>query len=85
MNPNLDLQAFYSHFQATSGQMTSLPGHFRHVGSHVVISCHVTATSCELQPCRSSNVPKTLLIGLLQPLPCDFRSNDVTSGSLPVT
>ena len=28
MYPKLDLQAFYSHFQVTSGQMTSLPGHF---------------------------------------------------------
>jgi len=25
------------------------------------------------------------VFGLLQPLPGDFRSNDVTSGSLPVT
>ena len=32
MNPNLDLQAFYSHFQGTSGQMTSLLGHFRSRG-----------------------------------------------------
>ena len=27
--PKLDLQALYSHFQLTSGQMMSLPGHFR--------------------------------------------------------
>ena len=27
--PKLDLQAFYSLVQVTSGQMTSLPGHFR--------------------------------------------------------
>ena len=84
MNPNLDFQGFYSHFQTTSGQMTSLLGHFRSRGSYVVISCHVTAT-CELQPCGSSNVPKTGLTGFLQSLPGDFRSNDVTSGSLPVT
>jgi len=56
-----------------------------HARSRDVISCHVTATSCELQPCRSSNVPKTRLIGLLQLLPGDFRSYDVHSGSLPVT
>ena len=31
--------ALYRHFQVTSGQMTSLPGHFR---SADVISCHVT-------------------------------------------
>ena len=53
--------------------------------SREVISCHVTATSCELQPCRTSNVPKTLLVGLLLPLPGDFWSNDVSSRSLPVT
>ena len=44
----------------------------------------MTATSCEYQPCRSSNVPKTSLEGLLQALPGDFRSDDVTSGYLPV-
>jgi len=27
--PKLDLYTFYSHFQVTCGQMTSLPGHFR--------------------------------------------------------
>jgi len=57
--------------------MTSLPGHFR---SREVISCDITATTCKLQPCRSSNVHRTWLIRLLQPLPGDFRSNDVTSG-----
>ena len=35
--------------------------------------------SCELQPCSSSNIPKTSLIALLQPLPGDFRCNDITS------
>jgi len=59
-----------------------LPGHFR---SHKVISSHVTASLCELQPCKKSNAPKTRVFGFLQPLPGDFRSNDVTSGSLPVT
>ena len=85
MNPKLHLEAFYSHFKVTSGQMTSLPvtsGHFR---SRDIISCHVTATSCELQPCRSSNVPKTSLIGLLQPVQGGFRLNEITSGSFPVT
>jgi len=53
-----------------------------HVGSRVVISCHVTATTRELQSLRSSNVPKTWLIRLLQPLPNDFRSNDATSGHM---
>jgi len=45
----------------------------------------VTASSCELQPCRNSNAQYTPVSGLLQPLPGVFRSNDVTSGSLPVT
>jgi len=78
--PKFDIHAFYSHLQVTSSQMTSLPGHFQ---SRDIISCYVTATSCEFQPCRSWNVPKTWLIHL-QLLPVDFRSNDVTSGTLPV-
>ena len=56
MYTKLELQAFYSHFQVTPGLKTSLPGHFRLCD---VISCHVIATSYELQPNRSSNVPKT--------------------------
>ena len=56
MYPKLDLEAFYGHFQVTSALMTSLPGHLR---SRHVISCHWTATSCELQPCKSSNAPET--------------------------
>jgi len=62
-------------FQVTSG----------HVRSRDVISCHVTATPCGLQPRRSSNIPKTWLTGLVQPLAGYFLSNDVTSGSLLVT
>jgi len=38
-----------------------------------VISCHVTASSCELQPCRKSNAQYTQVFGLLHPLPHDFR------------
>ena len=68
------LPAKWRHFQVTSGYMRSRD----------VNCCHVTA-SCEWQPCRGSNVPKTWLIGRLQPLPGDIRWNDVTSGSLPVT
>jgi len=74
-----------------TGFLQPLPGDFQsndvtsgHVGSHKLISCHVTTTSCEFQPWRSK-VPKTCLIGPLQPLPGDFRANDVTSRSLPVT
>ena len=55
---------------------------FSHVRSHHVISSHVTASCCELQLCRKSNSPKTRVSSLLQLLPVDFRSNDVTSGSL---
>jgi len=65
----------WRHFRVTSG----------HWKSRDVISFHVTASSCELQPCRKWNAPYTPAFGLLQPLPGDFRSNDVPSGSLPVT
>jgi len=65
--------------------MTSLPGHFLSSEVRDVIFCHVTASSCDIQPCRKWNVHYTPLFGLLQPLPGDFRSNDVTSASLPVT
>jgi len=58
---------------------------FCHLRSRNVISCHVTAFSCGLQPCRNWNVQYTPVFGLLQPLPDNFRSNDDTSGSLPVT
>jgi len=50
-----------------------------------VISCHMTSSSCELQPCRMLNVQYMPVCGPLQPLKGDFQSNDVTSGSLPVT
>jgi len=84
---------FYSHFLVTSTATSwwllvkwrlvrVISGHVR---SRDVIFRNMTATSCELQPCRSSNVPKTRLIGLLQPLPGDIRSNNVPSGLLPVT
>ena len=38
--------AFSSHFQVTSGRMTSLPGHLR---SRDVISCHMSPSPCELK------------------------------------
>jgi len=63
------------HLRVTSGDLRS----------RYVISCYVTASSCELQPCRESNAQYTPVFGVLQPLPGDFRSNDVTSGSLMVT
>ena len=43
--------AIYSHFQVTSAEMTSLSDHFRSPGLSDVISCHVTASSCELERC----------------------------------
>jgi len=75
--------AFYSHFQVTYCQMSSLPGHFWSPEVTWVISCHVTASSCELQPFRKSNAQYTRVYGLQQPLPGKFQSNEVTSGSLP--
>jgi len=76
--------AFYSHFQMTSCQMTSLPGHFR---SPAVAWRHFlwrAASSCELHPCRKWNIQYTPVFGLLQTVPGDFRWNVVTSGALPV-
>jgi len=126
------LSAIYRHFQVTSSQMTSLPGHFwsaevlwhhflscdwillrataffaifrpskttsrrlpvkwRHfrvTEGHLRsrdVSCHVTATSCKLQLCGCSIVPKTRVSGHLQKVTGDFHWNDATSGSLPFT
>jgi len=62
--------------------MTSLPGHFRSPEVTDVISCHVTASSCKLQPCRKSNTQYTPVFFLLQPLQGDFRWNDFTYESL---
>jgi len=51
-----------------------------------VISSDVTTTSsCEVQPCTKWNVQYTRVFDLLLPLSGDFRSNDVTYGSPPVT
>jgi len=68
--------------QPLSGDFWSNDVTSRHVNSRDVICSNLTTTSCELQDCSSSNLPKTWCTGLLQPLPGDFRSNDVTSGSL---
>jgi len=76
---------FYSHFLVTSVKWRHFRVTYDHLKTHDVISCHVTASSIELQPCRKRNVHYTPVFDLLQPLPGDFRSNDVTSGSLPVT
>jgi len=75
---------FYSQFQVTSGQMTSLPGHFR---SPEVTWRNFLSRDCLFlrdTACRKWNLQYTQVFGLLQPLSGDFRSNDV-HGSLPVT
>jgi len=68
------LPAKWRHVWVTSG----------HLRSHDV-SCLETASFCKLQPCRKWNVQYMPAFGPLQPLPGDFRSNDVTSGSLAVS
>jgi len=80
-----EFSAFYSHFQAPSSEMS----HFRvtsgHLSSRDVISCQVTASYCELQPCRKLNVQHTRFFGIVQPLqvPSGPMSHfRVTSGHL---
>jgi len=58
---------------------------FGNLSSRDVISCHVTAFSCELKACKKWNVEYTWDFGLLQPLHGDLRSNNVISGSPAVT
>jgi len=73
--------ACYSHFPVTSGKMTSLLGHFQ---SPEVTWCHLlplTASYCELQPCRKWNVQHTPVFGLLQPLSGDFGWNEWLPGN----
>jgi len=73
---------------ATSRRLPCKWRHFRVISGHVRsrdIFCRVTASSCELQLYRKWHVRYTWVFGLLQPLPGDFRSNDFTFGSLPVT
>jgi len=86
--PKPQISAFYSHFQWLLVKWCHFQVTFGRDRSHDAISCHVTATSCELQPCRSSNVHKTRVISILQPLqvtsgqmkslPAHFRSREVT-------
>jgi len=72
------LQPLPGDFQSNDG--TS--GYFRSPEVTDIISCCVTASYSEMVPCRMSNVQHTRVIGLLQPLPGDFRWNDVTFGHL---
>jgi len=77
-----EFAAFYTHFQVTSGQMTSLLDHFPlpEMTWH-----HFLPRDCpvlQATACKKWNVQCTQVFGFLQPLPGNFQSNDVTSGSL---
>jgi len=79
----LEFSAFYSHFQVTSDQMTSLLGQLR----TCEVMWHHFLSSDWLQRVTALwevNRTKDPVFNLLQ-LPGNFRSNDVTFGSLPVT
>ena len=78
------------------GALQPLPGDLRSndvtSGSLPVTRGHVTSIPVTRLPSPacynlvgSENVPYIAVFSPLQPLPCDFRSNDVTSGALPVT
>jgi len=79
-----EFSAFYSRFQVnfrwnvTSASLLVTGGH---VTSN---SCHMTDSSCNVQPCRKQNAHHTWVFGILQPYPVDFQWKVVTSGSLPV-
>jgi len=92
LQPCRKSNAQYMRFRSSTATSRWLPvkwRHFRitscHLRSREVMSSRMTASSCELQPCRKSKAQYMLGFGLLQPFPGDFRSNDATSGSLPVT
>jgi len=92
LQPCIKSNTVYASFRLSTATSRWLPIKWRHfrVTSHNlkscdVISCHVTASSCELQLCRKSYAQHTPVFGLLQALPGDFQSNDVTSGLLPAT
>jgi len=76
-----ELSAFCSHFQVTSGLMTSLRVTTAHLRSRDIIFCDVTASSCELQPCRKWNTAYNSF-RLSTATSRWLRSNDVTSGHL---
>ena len=82
----------YSSFQPTTATSRWLPVKWRYlrvtsgdIRSRHVISCQVTASYRELQPCKKWTVQYTRVFGLLQPLPGYFRYKDVTLRLLPVT
>jgi len=59
-----------------------------HLKSRDIISCHMTASSCRLQPCRKRNVQYSEFLAFyshfqvtsnqITPLPVHFRSPEVT-------
>ena len=53
-----EFSAFYSHFQVTSGESTSLRVTCGHVRSRDVISYHVTATSSSYSPVGTQTYTK---------------------------
>ena len=63
--------------------MTSLTGHFRPRGDMTSFSVTWLPPLASYSPVGAQTYPK--LTALLRPLIGDFRSNEVTSGSLPVT
>ena len=71
-----EFSASYSNFQVTSSEKMSFTFISGYVMSHDIISCDVTATSCELQSSRSSKLTITGVFGNLHSLPCNFLSRD---------
>jgi len=80
-----EFSAFYRHFQVLPVKWRHFFVTSGHLRSCDVVSCHVTASYCELQPFGNWYVQYTPVFGLPQQLQGNFRSNDVTSKSLPVT
>jgi len=66
--------AFYSHFQVTSGQRTT-SGSVPVTWGRDIISCHVPASSSELQPCRKWNAQYTWVFA-------SYSHFQVTSGQM---
>ena len=58
MYPKHELSTFYIRFQVTSGELSHVRVFSGYVSLRDVISIHVIATSCELQPCRTQTYPK---------------------------
>jgi len=75
----------YPGFRPSTATSRLLPVNWHHFLSRDAISCHVTVFPWKLQPCRKWNVQYIPVFSTLQPLPGDFLSNDITSGSLPST